>query len=360
MLEKITIKNFQSHKNTIIELHEGITVITGTSDAGKSSIFRAINWLRTNRPVGSAFIRNNSKGNAEISLDIDGTTVKRIKSKTKNSYVLGSESFDVVKTDVPDEITEFLNFADTTIQGQHDPYFLLQDSAGEVAKKLNKIAGFEIIDSVMKDVKSAITENASKTNYTKERIAKLEESIEDYAHLDSVEGHISTLNESLTSYKSRSSLLDSINMTLSNISDTGEAIEDINSWIAIEEDINPILKNVATLEDQQYELKSVEELLVNIGDIQNTVESLSDKAQWEVDVESIGKVINEFIVQSEAFEATTTVLASISRCYNTIKSIDTELEDLEIKLNAIIESNGVCPMCGVKLTGDRIEHMKHL
>jgi DNA repair exonuclease SbcCD ATPase subunit len=54
MIKRIEIKNFQAHKNTEIDFDPGVNVISGASDAGKSSIFRALLWVITNRPSGDS------------------------------------------------------------------------------------------------------------------------------------------------------------------------------------------------------------------------------------------------------------------------------------------------------------------
>ena len=42
MIKSVGIVNFQSHEETAIEFSPGLNVIAGGSDAGKSSILRAI------------------------------------------------------------------------------------------------------------------------------------------------------------------------------------------------------------------------------------------------------------------------------------------------------------------------------
>ena len=52
MLTQIKIKNFLSHKNAIIDLHEGVNALIGETGAGKSAIFKALDWLFQNKPSG--------------------------------------------------------------------------------------------------------------------------------------------------------------------------------------------------------------------------------------------------------------------------------------------------------------------
>ena len=52
MIDKIKIENIQSHKNTELNLSNGINVIVGSSNNGKSAILRALYWAIYNRPLG--------------------------------------------------------------------------------------------------------------------------------------------------------------------------------------------------------------------------------------------------------------------------------------------------------------------
>ena len=58
MITKIEIKNFQSHKHTVIDFSNGVNVIIGSSDCGKSAIIKAMRWCITNSPAGNSFRSN--------------------------------------------------------------------------------------------------------------------------------------------------------------------------------------------------------------------------------------------------------------------------------------------------------------
>ena len=359
MLNKIHIKNFQSHSDTELIMDPGINVITGTSDVGKSSIFRAINWLRLNRPVGNAFVKHDSKGGVEVSLDFDEAKIQRIKSKTKNAYKLGKSKFEVVSNNVPTEITEFLNLDDISVQGQHDAYFLLQSSPGEVAKKLNEVAGFQIIDSVTKDVKSAITENTSTKRFTKEHIEKLEEDIAKYEHLDSVEIQLDDIQKLATSYKENLNLSEQINYTLDDISETHGAIADIDGWLEIESAVKPIIVASNTFMEKTNEYETINELTVEVDLLEERIRSLKHRAECENDVEQILAVIKEYNTQSEALNSLLLALKNIKDYSETIDELEIEINELTENMNRLLEAENLCPFCGTKLTDDKKEHIKH-
>ena len=61
MIKSITLKNFETHIDTHIDLHPGVCVFSGESDEGKSGIVRSIEWNAANRPQGDAY-RNDQLG----------------------------------------------------------------------------------------------------------------------------------------------------------------------------------------------------------------------------------------------------------------------------------------------------------
>jgi DNA repair ATPase RecN len=360
MLEKIEIKNFQSHKHTILDLSKGINVITGTSDVGKSSIRRAIEWLQSNRPRGTAFIRSGAKTPTEVSMKFDGTTVTRTKSKSKNSYALGKTEFNVVKTDVPNEITKFLNIDAVSVQGQHEKYFLLQDTSGEVAKKLNKVAGFEIIDQVMKSVKVTITKNKTDIKYAQEHIDGLEEDIVKYEHLDGVEEQLSLINKTLVTHQEKDNLNSNIKHTLNEITNIEGTIADLNVWLAIDTDITPILNTITSLTEKQENLTTIDELLSVITSYTKRIRKLSDRAECETEIISIDDLILQRDTHLRAYKTLVMALQNIENSNKLHTNLINELAGHEAQLDLLLKKHRMCPFCGTKLTTKTAAHIKEL
>ena len=88
MIQTGVIRNFQSHKKSILNLSKGVNVIVGKTDSGKSAIIRALRWLFTNTPSGDAF-RSWDGGDTKVSAtfyDMD-KKITRIKGN-KNAYIV--------------------------------------------------------------------------------------------------------------------------------------------------------------------------------------------------------------------------------------------------------------------------------
>ena len=112
MAVEVRIKNFQSIEEATLVV-DGLTVITGTNNSGKTSAVRAIKGVFTNPPAG-ALVRH---GCAYLSVTLifdDGTTVTwekgwekpNQKGKTVNRYVLNGKELAGVGGGVPPEIED--------------------------------------------------------------------------------------------------------------------------------------------------------------------------------------------------------------------------------------------------------------
>src|SRR5262245_4610599 len=159
MIKKITVVNYQSHQQTVLELHPGINIITGPTDAGKSGFFRSLFWNKNNRPTGMMFVSDWNKkgknqdtfiGETSVEVEFDDGVVKRYRNGQVNGYKLNDKTPKeaIGKDAVPQEIQDFWNMNEANFSGQHDLPFLLAVGAGQVAEYLNRIVNLDIVDII--------------------------------------------------------------------------------------------------------------------------------------------------------------------------------------------------------------------
>lgn len=191
MIKSIILHNFQSHKDTRIELSTGVNVFKGTSHHGKSSIIRGLRWLLQNRPQGDGFVSwfAKPKDKTDVAVDLsDGFSVVRSKSNGVNEYLLWNvsgrvpreEAYKALRSEVPEPVQQALNMSSINLQEQREMWFLLELSSGEVARQLNEYVGLSVLDESQKRVNSIATkakadsaEFERKIQVTTEKITKL-------------------------------------------------------------------------------------------------------------------------------------------------------------------------------------------
>ncbi len=204
-LKSLEIYNFQGHRHSKLEFSPGINIITGMSNRGKTSIFRALNWQITNRPKGNEFRSNFAKDN-------ENTKVKTIfEGNGKDKYVLiekgkkgsavyfigtnGKEEdrFSGVGFDVPDRVSEFFRIDPINMQSQLEQYFLIASSPGEVAREINKTTHLEEVDQWIKKFTTKINSANKEVKIYEESIEKLSMELSEIPDIKKMEREINKL-----------------------------------------------------------------------------------------------------------------------------------------------------------------------
>jgi len=173
MFEYLLIQNFQPHEKLRIDFAPDITTIVGETDAGKSSIVRALRWVCTNQPAGDAFIRWNTKGTT-VKLGVDGHVITRRRSANGkvNEYQLDDQIYEAFKRGVPEPIERLLNLGPVCWQRQHDAPYWFSDTAGEVSRQLNTIVNLGIIDTSLTAVGKAVHRARTKLEIAEEGLTE--------------------------------------------------------------------------------------------------------------------------------------------------------------------------------------------
>lgn len=154
MLERIQLTNFQRHALLRIVFDPGITTIVGPTDAGKSSVLRAIWWWFTNRPRGDDFRRWDTT-RTTVRGWIDGHNVARVRSNDLNAYILDGEQLKAIGADVPGPVADVFDISELNFQSQHDAVFWFSESAPAVGKRLNAIVNLGAIDDTLAKIGAA-------------------------------------------------------------------------------------------------------------------------------------------------------------------------------------------------------------
>lgn len=171
MIESIRLRNFQRHKDLLVELGPHLTVLIGESDVGKSSIVRAIRFVCFNRPSGRHFIKHGTK-NVRVDLRVDGRVVTRQKGEKGNICLLDKKAFSALRRDVPEEVAALLNVSDVNVSQQHETAFWLSKTAGEVSKELNAVINLDLIDKTLQILNSRARKSRDVVEMTEDRLRK--------------------------------------------------------------------------------------------------------------------------------------------------------------------------------------------
>jgi DNA repair protein SbcC/Rad50 len=190
MLKSIELKNFRSHKHSLLEFCKGINVIIGKSLSGKTNIIRGLLVQRDNRPLGFKYhsrFAGDEPTEIKTTFFDDGTPdIKFSKTERTAVYEVGDEKFKGIRANVPDRVVEALNLSEINIQEQLEKQFLICSSPGETAKAINRITHMEEIDTWTSKFTTRINSANGTINQLTQQQETLEGQLKTYTGIDEI------------------------------------------------------------------------------------------------------------------------------------------------------------------------------
>ena len=360
MIRDLTISNFQSHQDSILQFSPRVNVILGVSDSGKSAIMRSLRWLLLNRPSGKAFIshwcKKGDSTEAKIML-ADGTIIIRSRSQKDNLYTYtlpkseDAHVLEAVRTDVPDEVARLLNMDEViNIQGQGDRPFLLDTSPPEVARILNATVGLDGIDEAHSRIAGKIRQWQDSTRQNTASLQSLSVQAEAYQGVDELQekaDNYGACEVALARVKTKYQTLDSLRIAYrtadqsvkateliiplkEKLSRLNEALQTYNTLMGKAATLGAIGKAlaIATTRYDAYQGFTPDGLLNRLDGGAEKAASLAKRAGVDVTLVAIGKSmgsLTEVVTLGEA-----------------------ELKKLQVAFNKL-----ACPTCGTVKGGVR-------
>ena len=343
MIESIDIKNFQSHKHSVLEFDPGVNVIVGSSDSGKTAIIRALRWLIWNRPSGDA-IRSWWGGDTEVNLTLPTSTISRSKGK-ENIYKLDGIEFKAMRTDVPEEIQKEINFTNINLQQQLDRPFLLDDSPGEIAQHFNKVAQLDVIDLGMSNIQRQLREIEQEDKARRLQLKEAVQELKTYAYLDKMEEEIKAveyLEKEQTSNFQQSEKLKKITRELYQIE---EELSTYTHILELEKPISAlqdIYKSRKTIASRHFELLK---LISTLDIIDQEIVLANDTLNVEKPLNALLPLIQNKNSIQEKQNILKRLVTDIEETVKKIEETKKKMQELENKMPE------TCPFCGQSMKG---------
>jgi DNA repair exonuclease SbcCD ATPase subunit len=359
LIKKATVINYQSHKFAELNFHKGINAIIGSSDSGKTALLRSLFWAITNRPRGKNFVsywdRNKSgdpktETSVEIELEND-VTVKRILSKDFSGYELNfnnsklSEKFEALKGDVPEDIELCFNLSEGNIQKQMDKPFLLDVSAGEVARFFNKTISLDLVDRSLSAAESSKRSIKKDLLGATNQVELLEKQASEFEWIESANKLLSKAEKLDERVNKTENSISNIENVLEKISDSNKSIFEIGNLKSADELVKfaeQEYKSIKDIKNKEQKLNDLMMSIISMNAIMKEIPDFSDgklealiydakKSEFESDeleerIATVGKAIDDITASKEILETSEKLIGKYQ-------------EDLP-------ES---CPLCGGKI-----------
>lgn len=355
MITKIELKNFQSHQNSQLDFTNGINVIIGKSNVGKTSILRALWWVLTNRPKGTAFIRQ-GQNKVEVIVATDKGKVVRQRSEkgNVNDYRVEAggkeEQFTALGGDVPQEIVDVLGISDWNIQKQLDTHFLLLDSPGRVAKAINDVVHLESGELLASRLASSIRSSEKKCSELKEEIKQLNTELAKYEGLERFSQDLSAVQRLASAIISDYERLEYLAELVSNIAAIEKELERVGSI----EELEQVDRGIVELEGLVGACKELYRDVERLMSVSSAIEEIEQKMSLydETRLRDVQERLVDLEQSLEEIREESCQVRMLSDYVNDVCELEKHVEqaskdvsELEDKLFVELKQIDTCPVC---------------
>ena len=372
-IKSLKLINFQRHSDLKLDFINGVNILYGSSDAGKSCIRRAIEWITQNENIDGIRKTGTKKTIVNITLD-NNIEIERIRSQSINRYIIRKDkdekTFDAVGRSIPDEVKEVLTIYPIEIDGEEiylnsQPQiglpFLFDKSPSTRMKLFNKLTGNDVLDKLFSEFNKDILR--IKKNL-KEETQRFDERLIELKSKKIEKEKAEVIHKIL---KKRVQNIKELHEKYSNLLELkhlGEANQEYR------EDVNLSIKQIQFPQVEQLEqLRTKIDKFEQCKTLKNTSEKieiglnkvsnqLKDLKPLEVDFSGLKDKIERFDKIQSIYEKISQNRELFSQIIRNIKIADKEYDISVNNYKRLLSEMKICPICQNKLTEEHLQGIK--
>ena len=372
---KVKLKNFQAFSDLDIEFVQGVNIIMGQSNSGKTSVLRAIKTLVENSSRASRYIKLGEK-EAEVTLEYCGNevtwarTAKDIKYKINGEDFLKAGTTDLFKLlpvngFVKDPQGELANLEDEWTLPY--PYY---KSPSELFKVFENI--FCVSDSakILKGMKESEDEYKRRVQQVEQEVDKLDKKVqaiqslqvpETVEKLSSMKETLQKLQEEVSDYKSALTTLQSVKEKLKVYKNLPKDKVDLQSKLEV---VSTLSKDFKKLQDLSIKYKVLSTLKGTGVTSQEMFSKLIEAKELSEDVKklqglekvaSIELPTTQVSISEEKLKLVQEYKEDLKKLKDFLTEgkrlkelIDVRTKDID-KCKEVLKEVDVCPLCGQEM-----------
>ncbi len=354
MITQVELKNFQSHQHTVIDLVNGVNVIIGPSDAGKSAVFRAINWVVSNRPLGDAY-RSDWGGDTSVTLTTDaGQVITRLRTDKQNAYIVNGVTLAAFGTEPPADVFEALAIDANNVQSQADPPFLLAASPGEVAAALNRAASIDDIDVAMGGLRRGALALTRDLTYNQGQLTEYQAQLAAYDYLPQAEKAVTKAEAAavdLTAARDNYATLDKLIVQ----------IHKVQLRLAVTQRYVGAEAALAAALEAQSEYTQLTERYESCARLLRQARKAEAALAQAQNVTAVEPIVKQAQSARDMLRDTGAQGAALARLMKRVRQLQTEITTADGAVDTLLEEYAAlapttCPLCGNPMTTEAHPH----
>lgn len=372
-IKKLSLINFQKHANLQIDFCQGVNILYGSSDAGKSCIRRAIEWLVQNESIDGIRKTGTKKTSVTIILDND-VEIERVRSQSINRYVIredGEEKvFDSIGKSIPEDVKELLTIYPIEVDGEEiylnsQPQialpFLFDKSPSFRMKLFNKLTGNDVLDKLFgqfnKDILRIKRGYKEEAERFEERATELREKEKEKEKAEAVHIRLKIRVEKIKKlYEKYSKLLELKELeekVMCNLQETKYLLKTMK--FPEDADIKRLKEKIDQFDSLKTLKNSHEKLQTSLGRVRG---QLSEMKPASIDISALNNKISRFDRLKDYKNELDKNKDMRHTLKDTLKDTIRKLGDDIKYYKDLLKESKYCPICKQEMTEDCIKEIK--
>jgi DNA repair ATPase RecN len=372
-IKSLKLINFQKHEDLQIDFVHGVNILYGQSDAGKSCIRRAIEWITQNENIDGIRKTGTKKTSVSIILD-NNIEIERIRSQSINRYIIRKDSdektFDAVGRSIPDEVKEVLTIYPIGIdeeeiylnsQPQIGLPFLFDKSPSFRMKLFNKLTGNDVLDKLFsefnKDILRIKRNKKEETELFENRAIELKNKKIEMEKAEAIHARLKKRVQNIKQlYEKYSNLLQLKELSGTNKKNK-ENVEKALKKIKIPEDID--IKRVKANIERFDHLKTLKNAFEKAeSGISRVSSQIKDIRIPQVNLATLNDKIQRFDTIKLIYEKISQNRELFSLNQRKSKILQKDTENCINRYKALLKEIKVCPICKTVCTEEHLKDIK--
>ncbi len=398
MITRIELVNFMSHEHTIIEPSDGLTVLVGPNNCGKSAVVAALQILAHN-DTSTYVMRHGEKETCVVVHTDDGHEIEwRRKKSGGPSYTVNGKLFDRLgKSNVPGEVSDALRLARVTAGSeaspvefdlhfgeQKAPVFLIDRSGTQAAQFFASSSDAEKLVRMQARHKEKVRDAKRDRSRLAGEKAEIEETLAALAPVDEIEARVAEAERRHADIAEQEKVIGAGGDLVERLSRTSaragkstaraHVLESLPEPPALH-DTTALGRLIGELAAAARERERAGEVGAGLGPLAEPPE-LTDPQELERLIAGLERrsAVADFAagrmraidaLEPLPQEADTTALATLisrletgmtqaARARATAETAESALDDARDALRAFAAENRTCPTCGAELDPERL------
>jgi DNA repair protein RecN (Recombination protein N) len=359
MINNISIQNFAILEEMDLNFHNGLTVITGETGAGKSILLHAIRSSLGGKVKGTAVRSGTDKAIVEIEVTLDGemNTCRRIINKSGRSRAFFNEE-PFKEKDYLDRVKSIADF-----HGQHEQQYIMNrethiDFLDTFAKLNNDVSKLEDVYQHLVKAENDLDRAIEKQNQASDRKELLAFQLQEIELISPLLGEDETLMADFKILKHADKLLTTANdlnariteqdnSLYNELADIRKELEEISSideqvvphLISLEEALNALMDTSEGLRKYATQIDHNPEQLERVESRLQEIESL--KRKYGGSLETVINYCDEITIELESFKSLINEIDELTESINRFRS---DFQQMATKLHEL-RSNSIQGLC---------------